>query len=101
MLGNPVLLDIECLSLTEGILNFFPRKLKNCIEIALIIKFEFSHNQCRGTMGRGIPSFHSLFYFLMSFTIPSSKTDASEIPLFKVEIFTEPQSLCEFVLELE
>ena len=49
-LGDPVHLDIANSNLTQGILIFFRRKLKNCIEIALINKFEFSHNQCRGTM---------------------------------------------------
>ena len=39
-LGYPVLLDIEGSSLTQGVLNFFRRKLKNCIKIALIVKVE-------------------------------------------------------------
>ena len=39
-LGYPVLLDVEGSSLTQGVLNFFRRKLKNCIKIALIVKVE-------------------------------------------------------------
>ena len=39
-LGYPVLLDVEGSSLTQGVLNFFLRKLKNCIKIALMVKVE-------------------------------------------------------------
>ena len=39
-LGYPVLLDVEGSSLTQGVLNFFRRKLKNCIKIALTVKVE-------------------------------------------------------------
>ena len=46
-LGYPVLLAIEGSSLTQGVLKFFRRKLKNSIKIALIVKVELtSHYWC-------------------------------------------------------
>ena len=93
-LGYPVLLDVEGSSLTQGVLNFFRRKLKNCIKIALTVKVELPSHYWYTPYGRGIPNISFIVdtLFTALLFLLSNKTKLNTWSLHS-------ESLCKSILE--